>query len=81
MSMPKRNNNPLPSDDRLMNARDVAEYFKVHVTTVERWSVTGKIPSVTFGSPQRPTVRYRKSELDQAMVQRNPVTQNHVSAQ
>ncbi|MFF4988997.1 BldC family transcriptional regulator [Streptosporangium saharense] len=48
--------------DRLLTPGEVAHIFGVDPKTVNRWSLTGKIPSIRTPSGQR---RYRQSDINQ----------------
>ncbi|MER7132078.1 BldC family transcriptional regulator [Streptosporangium saharense] len=47
--------------DRLLTPGEVAHIFGVDPKTVNRWSLTGRIPSVRTPSGQR---RYRQTDID-----------------
>ncbi|MEV4096580.1 helix-turn-helix domain-containing protein [Streptosporangium saharense] len=47
--------------DRLLTPGEVAHIFGVDPKTVNRWSLTGKIPSLKTPSGQR---RYRQSDIN-----------------
>ncbi|WP_246436703.1 BldC family transcriptional regulator [Streptosporangium saharense] len=47
--------------DRLLTPGEVAHIFGVDPKTVNRWSLTGKIPSIRTPSGQR---RYRQTDID-----------------
>ncbi|MFF0573229.1 helix-turn-helix domain-containing protein [Streptosporangium saharense] len=54
--------------DRLLTPGEVAHIFGVDPKTVNRWSLTGKIPSLKTPSGQR---RYRQSDINTLL---NPST-------
>ncbi|MFF4988374.1 BldC family transcriptional regulator [Streptosporangium saharense] len=47
--------------DRLLTPGEVAHIFGVDPKTVNRWSLTGKIPSIRTPSGQR---RYRETDIN-----------------
>ncbi len=50
-------------DNEWLTAREVAEYLKVSLATVYRWTDQGILKKYKAGR----TSRYKKSEVDQAM--------------
>lgn len=49
--------------DDLMTKKDVAKYMSVDTRTVERWVARGRLRALRISN----TVRFRRSELIQAM--------------
>ncbi len=52
------------SNDELLTRKEAAQFFKVSISTIDNWRREGKIISSGIGSK----VRFRRSELEQAMV-------------
>ncbi|MEV4096113.1 BldC family transcriptional regulator [Streptosporangium saharense] len=55
------NKNDTDPTERLLTPGEVAHIFGVDPKTVNRWSLTGKIPSLKTPGGQR---RYRQSDID-----------------
>ncbi len=51
--------------DGLLTTRETAAYFRVHPTSIRRWTRAGLLPCVRIGtgSASRRTVRYRVEDL------------------
>ncbi len=51
--------------DELLTTQEAAAFFKVHPSTVRRWTRTGVLPCTKIGSGPsgRGTVRYRLKDL------------------
>jgi len=58
-----------PSDDYLMTYSEVAAYLRVKVHTVYQWVCTGRV-KVPFVRLTGKTVRFRKSDIDRFLAER-----------
>lgn len=53
---------PLESPE-MLSCREVAHLLHVKRRTVERWAKRGLLPVVRLGSPERPVLRFRSSDV------------------
>lgn len=49
--------------DELLTGQEVAELFRVHLSTVLRWAKSGDLAAVKVGG----VVRFRRSEIDRVL--------------
>lgn len=47
----------------MLSCREVANLFRVKRRTVERWAKRGLLSVVRLGSPERPVLRFRPSDV------------------
>jgi len=60
--------------DDLLLAEEIAEWMKVSVITIRRWTSSGFIPHVRIGQRM---VRYRKRDLDSWVNKRSSLGRQH----
>ena len=64
--MPKfPQSSPIAPSECLWHVENVATYLKKSQRTVERYVAIRKIPHIAFGPGERKSVRFRKSAIDQ----------------
>lgn len=54
---------PASTDDELLTSSEVADRFRVSLTTVTRWARTGEVPAIRIGK----VLRFRRSDIEQAL--------------
>lgn len=55
----------VPLDAELLTTREAAEFFKVHPSSIRRWTRAGQLPFVRIGIGRMSsrTLRYRRADL------------------